>query len=211
MSKKRERFQHSRPGPSATKVTLGVSGDVFGGNRIIFPWRRLLAFIWSHIDFFVVDDGVHGGEIPRWHDPRVWKSHQWSHHALNVSWDFFEFLSTILITWQYPPKYNFSKQVLKWRKGRWYWICQKSVTIVLGKDCLRKQHDSRIGEATKELRLSVDKKRKHILCRSRPQPQLPLVHCILCRVVEQKNALCARRRTYGGCVPTEAPFLPYFS
>ena len=92
----------------------------------------------------------------------------------------FEFFSTTLITWQaLSAKYNFSKQVLKWRKGRWYWICQKSVTIVLGKDCLRKQHDSRIGEATKELRLSVDKKRKHILCRSRPQPQLPLVHCIL--------------------------------
>ena len=118
----------------------------------------------------------------------------------------FEFFSTTLITWQYSPKYNFSKQVLKSRKGRWYWICQKSVTIVLGKDCLRKQHDSRIGEATKELRLSVDKKRKHILCRSRPQPQLPLVHYILCRVVEQKNALCVRRRTYGVCVYPPGPF-----
>ena len=171
------------------------------GHTLTFLWLMMVSMVEKFRDDTIPQD---------FH--RVWKSHQWSHHALNVSWDFFEFLSTTLITWQalwqYPPKYNFSKQVLKWRKGRWYWICQKSVTIVLGKDCLRKQHDSRIGEATKELRLSVDKKRKHILCRSRPQPQLPLVHCILCRVVEQKNALCARRRTYGGCVPTEAPFLP---
>ena len=58
--------------------------------------------------------------------------------------------------------------------------------------------------ATKELRLSVDKKRKHILCRSRPQPPLllPLVHYY--GVVEQKNALCDGGRMQ--C--TEAPFLP---
>ena len=182
MSKKRERFQHSRPGPSATKVTLGVSGDVFGGNRIIFPWRRLLAFIWSHIDFF-----CGWWWCPWWRNSEMTRSPKtftvFKNHPncltmlLMYIMRLFEFFSTTLITWQaLSAKYNFSKQVLKWRKGRWYWICQKSVTIVLGKDCLRKQHDSRIGEATKELRLSVDKKRKHILCRSRPQPQLPLVH-----------------------------------